>query len=414
MDNQNATPHKIFFSYSRTDGEQYALKLANDLRNAGADVWIDQLDIEAGKLWDLEVEKALNAANCVLFIATEKSTTSNNVLDEVYYALEENKAVIPLCFHECRIPFRLQRLQRIDFTQDYQTAFQRLLKTLALKEEHSIRPPKDAGTTAAKTSSVAPPSNETASPEPRLQNDIPPHKQGREEDTRSSASPYKEKAVVSGGSEGGKSKKPLLWGAGLVAVAALLFFLLKSSTGTDKSSAVLEKNKVERAPKDSALVSGVMQNSGGAVVIDDSAKKKGDAPIKKRPELLVKTVAKINIPNPVISAAGVLQKLEVRVRTDASDTRNSKIAYLYSISAPSKDLNAISEVRYQRNHPNFPLENTFAKYSSSTDRGSNFSFKGYQGIRIQSVFVTIVMKDGTTSERTLKPIVYEAGSDGGK
>ena len=39
---------KTFFSYSRDDSE-FVLKLAKDLRAAGADVWLDQLDIGAGK-----------------------------------------------------------------------------------------------------------------------------------------------------------------------------------------------------------------------------------------------------------------------------------------------------------------------------------------------------------------------------
>ena len=37
----------IFFSYSRTDSE-FVLKLAKDLRKAGANIWLDQLDIKAG------------------------------------------------------------------------------------------------------------------------------------------------------------------------------------------------------------------------------------------------------------------------------------------------------------------------------------------------------------------------------
>lgn len=145
MENPTNSEQKIFFSYSRVDGEQYALKLANDLRAAGANVWIDQLDIELGKLWDLEVEKALNAANCILFIATEKSTTSNNVLNEVYYALDENKKVIPVVFHNCRIPFGLKRLQRIDFTTNYDTAFHRLKKALGLKdaETRALQPDEE-------------------------------------------------------------------------------------------------------------------------------------------------------------------------------------------------------------------------------------------------------------------------------
>ena len=121
---------KIFFSYSRVDGESFAFKLADDLRKAGANIWLDQQNIKPGKIWDLEIEKALESSNCVLFLASEKSTTSNNVLNEVYYAIEEKKEVIPVIIHDCKIPFRLKRLQYIDFTHDYNVGLTRLLKSL--------------------------------------------------------------------------------------------------------------------------------------------------------------------------------------------------------------------------------------------------------------------------------------------
>ena len=49
---------KVFISYARTDGE-FALRLAQDLRAADVDVWLDQLDIRAGDPWDQAVEQAL-------------------------------------------------------------------------------------------------------------------------------------------------------------------------------------------------------------------------------------------------------------------------------------------------------------------------------------------------------------------
>src|ERR1700683_5123953 len=45
-----------FFSYSRHDSE-FALKLAKDLRQHGAAVWLDQLDINPGERWDSTVEQ---------------------------------------------------------------------------------------------------------------------------------------------------------------------------------------------------------------------------------------------------------------------------------------------------------------------------------------------------------------------
>lgn len=121
---------KIFFSYSRADGSEFALKLALDLKKEGFNVWIDQEDIRAGSEWDLEIEKALETCDCLLFIETEKSVTSNNVLDEVYYALEEKKKVIPVILVDSKTPFRLQRLQHIDFSKNYNSGLRLLINEL--------------------------------------------------------------------------------------------------------------------------------------------------------------------------------------------------------------------------------------------------------------------------------------------
>jgi hypothetical protein len=121
---------KIFFSYSRADGSILALCLAQNLKQKGFDVWIDQEDIKAGAEWDMEIEKALESCDCVLFLETEKSVVSHNVLDEVYYALEQKKKVIPLIYVDSKTPFRLKRLQHIDFTKDYNTGLAQLVSEL--------------------------------------------------------------------------------------------------------------------------------------------------------------------------------------------------------------------------------------------------------------------------------------------
>ncbi|MCC6287373.1 MAG: toll/interleukin-1 receptor domain-containing protein [Chitinophagaceae bacterium] len=125
---------KIFFSYSRQDASEFSLKLALDLKKRGFNVWIDQQDIRAGTEWDLEIEKALETCDCLLFVETAKSVVSNNVLDEVYYALGQNKKVIPLIVVDSKTPFRIQRIQHIDFTQDYHAGLNKLIQELQNSE----------------------------------------------------------------------------------------------------------------------------------------------------------------------------------------------------------------------------------------------------------------------------------------
>ena len=119
-----------FVSYAREDAE-FALRLAADLKANGANVWIDKLDIRPGRQWDSEVEKALTACSELLVILSPTAVDSRNVMDEVAFALEESKTVIPVMYRECRVPFRLRRLQYIDFKSDYQVALRVLLHTLA-------------------------------------------------------------------------------------------------------------------------------------------------------------------------------------------------------------------------------------------------------------------------------------------
>jgi hypothetical protein len=124
---------KIFFSYARANSE-FVLELAKDLRAAGANLWLDQLDIAPGERWDQSIQESLEKCETVLVILSPESVDSQNVMDEVSFALEGGKQVLPVLHKSCEIPFRLRRLQHIDFVDDYGAGFTRLRN--ALKIEH--------------------------------------------------------------------------------------------------------------------------------------------------------------------------------------------------------------------------------------------------------------------------------------
>lgn len=128
-----AQDDRAFISYCRIDSE-FALRLAGDLKVAGASVWLDQLDIAKGDRWDRSVEDALINCTRMLVILSPASANSTNVMDEVSFALEEGKAVIPVIYRDCKVPFRLRRLQYADFRQDYLRALQDLLATFAPRQ----------------------------------------------------------------------------------------------------------------------------------------------------------------------------------------------------------------------------------------------------------------------------------------
>jgi len=118
-----------FISYSREDSE-FALRLARDLKAAGASVWIDQLDINAGAHWDNAIENALLDAPQMLVVLTPASSHSQNVRNEISFALDQGKIVVPVIYKDCIVPLQLQRQNRIDFRADYARGLAALLDHL--------------------------------------------------------------------------------------------------------------------------------------------------------------------------------------------------------------------------------------------------------------------------------------------
>lgn len=121
--------HAAFVSYSREDSE-FALRLAQDLKKAGAHIWLDQMDIQPGYPWDNAIEDALMASPLMLLILSPSSAKSDNVRNEISFALEQGKTVIPVLYMNCVVPLRLQRTQRIDFRSDYARGLTSLLEQL--------------------------------------------------------------------------------------------------------------------------------------------------------------------------------------------------------------------------------------------------------------------------------------------
>lgn len=136
---------RVFVCYARKDGS-FALRLAKDLRAAGVNVWMDQLSIRPGEPWDAKVEEALLQSSHVLVLLSPASLASKNVLDEISVALREDKVIFPLVLRDCRVPMRLDRLHRIDFTGEYEPARNELLTHLGVQE-----PPQSVPLATART-----------------------------------------------------------------------------------------------------------------------------------------------------------------------------------------------------------------------------------------------------------------------
>ena len=57
------------------------------------------------------------------------------MMDEVAFAPDEKKTVIPVLHRDCKIPLRLRRLQYIDARAEYDRVLDALIRMLASREE---------------------------------------------------------------------------------------------------------------------------------------------------------------------------------------------------------------------------------------------------------------------------------------
>jgi len=132
-----------FFSYCRADSG-FALKLARDMRNEGATVWLDQIDIMLGQPFDRAIEAALKNCSSMIVILSPAAVESTNVMEEVSFALEEKKTVIPVIYKDCLIPLKLRDLHFVDLMQDYARGLKDLLQTLAAAQNAAQSLPFEA------------------------------------------------------------------------------------------------------------------------------------------------------------------------------------------------------------------------------------------------------------------------------
>ena len=126
------TAQKVFISYARSD-EQFVRRLDADLKKHGINTWVDFDDIVAGKSWARQIGEALDSCEIMLLVFSEQAMESTNVEDEWNYYLDRGKMIIPVMHQRCTVPYRLYKLQYIDFAaKDYADAIADLVDTLRI------------------------------------------------------------------------------------------------------------------------------------------------------------------------------------------------------------------------------------------------------------------------------------------
>jgi len=110
-----ALERQVFFAYSRQD-QDFALRLAAELKRRGVPLWVDQWDILAGADWDQAIDDAVYACGHFLIVLSPAAVTSREVRGELRIALKEDKPVVSVLYQDCRLPRQLELIQYVDYT----------------------------------------------------------------------------------------------------------------------------------------------------------------------------------------------------------------------------------------------------------------------------------------------------------
>ena len=90
---EHTSPY-VFICYAHDDREAVVEQVAW-LRDGGIRVWYDEA-IEAGSRWSDDLARAVDGCSAFLYFLSPRSVSSRYCLDEVHYALECGRPVIPV------------------------------------------------------------------------------------------------------------------------------------------------------------------------------------------------------------------------------------------------------------------------------------------------------------------------------
>lgn len=125
---------QIFLSHSTKD-KKAVRKLAQDLRNAGINVWVDESEIRVGDSIAKEIQKGLRESDYVGIWLTQHAIESGWVEKEWQAKLPDEASqrktiVLPLLAGDIELPVFLRDRLFADFRVDYQYGLDQLIRTI--------------------------------------------------------------------------------------------------------------------------------------------------------------------------------------------------------------------------------------------------------------------------------------------
>jgi hypothetical protein len=127
----------VFLSYSRRD-YYFAESLALHLLKEGVPAWMDVKNLNPGVFWERDLFASLEAANCVIFVASPDSLKSPNCRQERDRAISLGKRIIVARFRGARLDDELCQSEVVDFRGAFEPALRKLIARLSADPPSSV------------------------------------------------------------------------------------------------------------------------------------------------------------------------------------------------------------------------------------------------------------------------------------
>ena len=132
---KNSDDYDVFISYSRLDSV-IADELANALKAKGVKCWIDRSGQYSGKNYKSVIVDKIRHSSIVMFISSQNSNESENVIKEISVAVELKKPIIPVKIDNTpyadSITYDLTGIDYIDYAMDNDILEQKILSQLTI------------------------------------------------------------------------------------------------------------------------------------------------------------------------------------------------------------------------------------------------------------------------------------------
>lgn len=122
----------VFISYAREDRSKIE-PVVSLLRAAGVNTWVDTIDIPAGANWQQEIDRGLDDADALVYVASKHSRNSMWMGRELQRFLDRSKTVIPVIVDdlgEQNLPESLRSRQWVDLRHAFGSQVKKIANDL--------------------------------------------------------------------------------------------------------------------------------------------------------------------------------------------------------------------------------------------------------------------------------------------